>query len=261
MKPLWIVVLSLLALIAIITLGILSFSRALGTISDPADAFFEHLSQGDHELAYEYLVPDLSGEESRIQVRHWLDTLELDQAIATNWTHRYRDGNSSGTLEGFVTLADGRERGLRVVLSRPADRWLISGLLLLNLGETLAELQLPLPDREQAGMLIHETMQQFADSARAGDLADFYAAAALAWQATMTLEDVNQAFRFYIVNAEDWTDVIQRTPEIVSISRLGELELQIEARYQASAGRLEVRAQYWPQNGQWALMGLRVEML
>ena len=260
MKPLWIGVISLLALIAIITLGILSFSRALGNISNPADAFFEHLSQGNYERAYDYLAPNLSDEESLVRVRYWLDTLGLDQVIATDWTYRNRDGNSSGNLEGFATLADGQKRGLSVDLRHETDRWLISGLFLLNLGETPEELQLPLPDHEHAGGLVHATMQQFADSALTGDLTDFYASGALAWRAIQTIEEVNQAFHQILVRAPVWSRWIQQAPEIVEISRLGELNLQIDARYQTSEGRLEVSARYRPQHGQWALTALGIDM-
>lgn len=96
-------------------------------ITKPANAFFKAWSTGQPQLSYVHLSSGFTQSTSAAQLHKFMTDQRLTQGVTPSWSKR-SVVNSTGTLTGELTRADGTVIPATVTLVKENDAWKILGL-------------------------------------------------------------------------------------------------------------------------------------
>ncbi|MDP2696049.1 MAG: hypothetical protein Q8O87_02235 [bacterium] len=255
MKKYIIILVALVVVGAVV--GVAMTNKSTGGPEQAAEDFLVLLRDGDLQAAYDSLS-DAAKNKAPLSV---LENLFNNQPAATEYD--YAEWASADTsdmesiLRGMIVTVDGFTADVVYELVKADDQWRVNDFSYGALKVPTADM----PSNDDLIELVDDTMALFADAVAGGDFDDFYDSVSRFWRKTLTVADLNSAFKTFIDNQLDLSYVDGVEPVFDDAPSFdSNRALVLEGHYPSETADAYFELGYIYERQEWKLIHIKVRV-
>jgi len=250
----------IIGIAGVIVLGVAAIFYFTNALVATADGFFQAVGRQDMAAARGYLAEDFKANTDDAALRAFLSRSALLHFKEASWSNR-QVSVGRGELRGSITTDSGGVVPITLTFVKENDAWKIYSIQKPTAGALSGEGADAVPTPAEQVALARRTMDDFAESVRAGNMQHFRASTSQLWQKQFPLQKFEDAFGSAYGMKSAFDAIAGQQPELEPASALAKHGvLLIEGSFAGKSDKVDFDAKYILEGADWKLIGFHFKI-
>lgn len=241
-------------------IGLAVFFYMPGKAEGVATSFFISIKSNEWAQAYDDLSDEFKAEVNASALKEYFKAEYNYPIDQVEWHNKTGFGGMMELL-GLVKTANSSYLPVKLTLIKQGDLWKIYSFQKPPAGFIDRADFAAIPGERDLVVLASQAMYDFALAVKQKSMAHFYRSIAHLWQKQITLDELNNAYRPFLLKSPDLTVLAKLAPVFAEPASLNKQNvLLLKGFYPIASGQVKFELKYIYEGFGWKLIGFKIDI-